>query len=748
MSKMYDLLYRLINRVNKAIVTDEQSLTNEQKARVKANLGIVETEPVTPNWAENDPEASGYIEGRTHWCTTGEVAVYSGTPQFSSCPVDYLGAGTGTFGADLGNEVNLPDSMKNSPSALPDTFVIVVDGVRYTVPLSSTGNMVQDRVMTSTGEYISVSPTYRGYTTLVLYCTDGLQQSQFEIKTNGVVYNCLDDGFLSHSIARVADLSKKCLSVDSSQSLTEQQKTIAKNNLGLPGIEDGVIRVDSAYTSSSNWTGTSNYVKSYSDGLAILYKVPTTGPGGGNVYLNINSLGAVPIYANGASILQKYSKGTYLLLVYDATSNRWNVACDLDTRNTTGIQQSSAKLYLLGSPNSPPYGADGVSFTKISCYAGTDGCLYSNSAKVSTVDDLDAISTRLPYIIKGTYQYTEEGNIYTITQYDSEQVLATHNNGGGFELHLTSIDDSDITVAYPSYVCIDGLLEQSFVFISTNDCRVLHLSLYNGEVGEAIEVPFASADTSDAYVMTGTMEYADDEIEYSFTQTPQIDKIRECMSSGKPCYLYLRDINDNQYRIFTPVMEYEADDSIRFQHIDADIVYTVDLCVSDPTSLNSRARFRLITSSAVFSAEQYETPDITETPYDYCIPTNAAVAYTIKNLTSVFPVTTNADGSYRVGLSFNLLNRYLNKGISVSLRFTDCDGQVVIVPRIGPIRAVDGTLYYDFALVYPGLTEETWKNTYRVLLSITSKDELVVKQDVVSNATVSAINTISEKLEA
>lgn len=63
MSNLFDLLKGIINKVNKAVSTDKQVLTDEQKAQVRENIGVGNT---TPDWEENNPDASGYIKNRTH----------------------------------------------------------------------------------------------------------------------------------------------------------------------------------------------------------------------------------------------------------------------------------------------------------------------------------------------------------------------------------------------------------------------------------------------------------------------------------------------------------------------------------------------------------------------------------------------------------------------------------------------------------------------------------------------------------
>lgn len=49
MSKLYDLLYSLIGKVNKAVRTDTQVLTEDQKAQARANIGAMSSDYTPPN---------------------------------------------------------------------------------------------------------------------------------------------------------------------------------------------------------------------------------------------------------------------------------------------------------------------------------------------------------------------------------------------------------------------------------------------------------------------------------------------------------------------------------------------------------------------------------------------------------------------------------------------------------------------------------------------------------------------------
>lgn len=49
MSKLYDLLYTVINKVNKSVKTETQVLTEEQKTQVRANIGAMSANYTPPN---------------------------------------------------------------------------------------------------------------------------------------------------------------------------------------------------------------------------------------------------------------------------------------------------------------------------------------------------------------------------------------------------------------------------------------------------------------------------------------------------------------------------------------------------------------------------------------------------------------------------------------------------------------------------------------------------------------------------
>lgn len=58
----------------------------------------------------------------------------------------------------------------------------------------------------------------------------------------------------------------------------------------------------------------------------------------------------------------------------------WVVPSDTDTKNTTGSTDTSSKIFLVGATSQA---ANPQTYSHDTAYVGTDGCLYSNSTKVS-----------------------------------------------------------------------------------------------------------------------------------------------------------------------------------------------------------------------------------------------------------------------------------------------------------------------------------------------------------------------------
>ena len=97
--------------------------------------------------------------------------------------------------------------------------------------------------------------------------------------------------------------------------------------------------------------------------------------------LNVNSTGAKNIMYRGSAISAGYLAANRVYeFVYDGTD--WELVGDIntDTKNTAGSTNSSSKLFLVGATSQA---ANPQTYSHDTAYVGTDGCLYSNSTKVS-----------------------------------------------------------------------------------------------------------------------------------------------------------------------------------------------------------------------------------------------------------------------------------------------------------------------------------------------------------------------------
>lgn len=121
----------------KVSFTEPQSLTDEQKAQARENIGV------EADWSENDPNAPGYIKNRTHWVEYDEEKVlFDEIITFNN-------------GEYLGNPLSGLEEGK--------TYKVTFDGIEYTckckvdtiegITLPYIGNLAQFQAgLTDTGE--------------------------------------------------------------------------------------------------------------------------------------------------------------------------------------------------------------------------------------------------------------------------------------------------------------------------------------------------------------------------------------------------------------------------------------------------------------------------------------------------------------------------------------------------------------------------------------------------------------------
>lgn len=153
--------------------------------------------------------------------------------------------------------------------------------------------------------------------------------------------------------------------------------------------EHSVIYVVGDDTSAFGvWTGTSDEIAEYFDGLMIAFKTVASG-GSPATTLNINGLGTAAVKRNATlDVNYYYPANSVLLLTYTTTDGvgSWQLTdanIDSDTKNTTGTSnKEDTKMYLIGASARTEIGTK--TYTNVNCYIGEDNCLYSGGQKVIT----------------------------------------------------------------------------------------------------------------------------------------------------------------------------------------------------------------------------------------------------------------------------------------------------------------------------------------------------------------------------
>lgn len=133
--------------------------------------------------------------------------------------------------------------------------------------------------------------------------------------------------------------------------------------------------------------GNSDWVLKVGSIIIVKFTITNTAS---NVTLNVNNTGAKSIWYNNAvytansNVVCGYAN-RYTTYMYDGTNWVWishGVDNNSDTKNTAGSTDSSSKLFLVGATSQA---ANPQTYSHNTIYAGTDGCLYSNNKKVTTI---------------------------------------------------------------------------------------------------------------------------------------------------------------------------------------------------------------------------------------------------------------------------------------------------------------------------------------------------------------------------
>ena len=111
-----------------------------------------------------------------------------------------------------------------------------------------------------------------------------------------------------------------------------------------------------------------------------------------NPTLNVNSTGAKPIFYRGSAISKGYlAANRVYTFIYDGTNYELIGDINTNTTNSTGTtNKAGTKLFLAGATSQA---SSPTTYSNSGVYIGTDNCLYSNSKKVATSEELDEVKT-------------------------------------------------------------------------------------------------------------------------------------------------------------------------------------------------------------------------------------------------------------------------------------------------------------------------------------------------------------------
>ena len=323
----------------------------------------------------NKSQGIFYIEGSGTTDTTNKVATWTGSHSdiseyYAGLMIAYKIGTAGSTTTTLNiNNLGAVSVVKNATSAINTSFAVnsvillvyTVDGETAYWKAhdydANTRNTVGDYRKNGTKLYF-VGTTSSDASTSSSYATS-YTNSNIYVDTNNVL--CSASGFSGKLVgnadtATSATTATKATQDASGNVITSTYATKSELNTAKSSLQtsiDGKVTAVSGKGLSTN-DFTADY-KSKLDGITAS--------------------------ADSVSFTQKLTSGTEVgTITINGTGTKLYAPTNTDTKNTAGSTNSSAKLFLIGAASQ---GANPQTYSHDTAYVGTDGCLYSNSTKVS-----------------------------------------------------------------------------------------------------------------------------------------------------------------------------------------------------------------------------------------------------------------------------------------------------------------------------------------------------------------------------
>lgn len=201
-----------------------------------------------------------------------------------------------------------------------------------------------------------------------------------------------------------------------------------KKAFSLFGARNGVYYVVGNTTGTAGtWTGTNTEIPELFTGLTIAYKIGIAGASATTLTLTTaaGASAAKTVKRNTGALTTHLPVGSVVHLTYDGTNWVW-VDYDSNTKNTAGSTNTSSKIFLIGATSQA---ANPQTYSHETAYVGSDGCLYSNSTKVSVTGHTHTVTYAKA---SGTGNATATGTIsapeFTGTAHNHTFTGSSHNH--------------------------------------------------------------------------------------------------------------------------------------------------------------------------------------------------------------------------------------------------------------------------------------------------------------------------------
>lgn len=358
------------------------TLEGTADATGKAQLGIGNS---TASGTAGNKQGSIYLYGTS----SGYTYLIPGNNTTSNVTLT-LPSSTGTIALTSSNVASATKATQDSAGQQINTTYIKglsVSGktITYTKGDGSTGTITTQDTTYSTGtaSALGLTKLYTGTGTN----TDGtMTQSAITSALNGKAASSH-----THTKSQITDMP------------TSLKNPYALNINGISYDGSSAKDVDlfpliigTQTASTGSWTGNASSISALTDGLTIRYWLPYSGSGNATLNLTLadgSTTGAVNCYYSGTSRLTThYAAGNIITLTYrqgvsmsgsSTTYTGWWADANYDsgnTKNTAGSTDTSSKIFIIGATSQA---SNPTTYSHDTAYVGTDGCLYSNSTKVS-----------------------------------------------------------------------------------------------------------------------------------------------------------------------------------------------------------------------------------------------------------------------------------------------------------------------------------------------------------------------------